>query len=304
MANPELNRLIVELGCGSKPFSTRVAHGRRILGPNERYIGVDNFGDSQRKLEDAKLLVSLYEQTNGLPPQRSIQYGNADALPFDDREVDEIIAVNFFGDHRTKLIHRDIAHEIARVLSRSGRLTVVETYTPDRIKPPDLRKLLGRYSLQQTNNGSEYSPNDIAQYADPPQSTRYGAYCAHFEFGRGEPKAGQERSAGVALGAAGGAPSTNIGEINDQLYGIYRTLSAATSAAREAWQQTSQSSRAVSELAASSTDSTAIASLSSTLENAASLLLRAGGYTLDAGASLSQYAQNMCGEMTWHSTAE
>ncbi|HUC89504.1 MAG TPA: class I SAM-dependent methyltransferase [Patescibacteria group bacterium] len=180
--NPERKRIIVEIGCGSSPFATRVAPGRRALGPNDRYVGVDNFGDDPKKLDRAQELASTYELANRLEAQRTIQYGNADALPFGDREVDEVITVNFFGDHRTQRIHDDVAHEIARVLRQDGQLAVVETLTPDRIELPRLRSILGRYGLKQINEGSEHLPDGIAQYADAPQSSDYGAYHAQFAF--------------------------------------------------------------------------------------------------------------------------
>jgi SAM-dependent methyltransferase len=228
MSSPEQRRLVVEIGGGRKSFTTSTRSGRRMLRQNEDVVIIDTFDNDPKRFREAQSILTAYESLNGLPPQRTVHQCSANDMPFKDRTVNEVVAINFFGDHRTPPIHDEVAQEIARVLRRDGLVTVVETYTPDRIPLDTLRALMGRVGLRQLNEGEEHNPTKIVQYADLPGRRQYGDYHAAFGFPveRPEPTSDPDRSIGPITGTG------LIARVGAQVLEAIKTAHEGVAAAR------------------------------------------------------------------------
>ena len=121
----EPGQSVLDIGCGAG-FDVFVA--ARLVGPQGRVVGIDV---TQRMVEKAKEHLSRL----GLK-QAAFQLGNAEALPFPDKDFDVVISN---GVLNLTLDKNKAVGEIYRVLRPGGRLMVadmalVETLPPERDK--------------------------------------------------------------------------------------------------------------------------------------------------------------------------
>lgn len=124
-------RVILEIGCGDRPFPTV---GSRIITENEHYIGIDAsiwWGKHRNELDNLlegkeKLITS----PNYHKSHHDLLRADGRSLPFIDNSVSEVVICNVFGSVISKTDLLKIIEEAKRVLGEQCLLTVVETYTP------------------------------------------------------------------------------------------------------------------------------------------------------------------------------
>ena len=133
--------LIVEVGSGSLPIFVDVAKVYREefdRDPLKRYVGVDINVD---ELQYGKKLQETHDTSEDRALNDRIHYvqAQAEALPFADSSVNELILRNVLGDPDIPVEEKHAAlHEAARVLKPGAILRVIEVYTPLMVHEDDL----------------------------------------------------------------------------------------------------------------------------------------------------------------------
>ncbi len=156
--------IIVEVGCGHKPFPFR--YGGRQLRQSDVYYGIDLFTKVPRDRKRALLRETRDWNSSYGTKQINLRERDARYLPFDDGVVGDIIYPNVFGDKDTQ-DRESLIKEGVRVMRPDyGQITVVETYTPQNMPLEELRELMGKHGLIQFNIGSEGNLDMIGKYSD------------------------------------------------------------------------------------------------------------------------------------------
>ena len=178
--------VILEIECGDYPFP-RLGNRKPVQG--ELYVGLDTFAgmsseDVAATAQGVQYILSraIIRQMS-VVPLGSVQMvrGDSSELPFRDGTVDEVVAVDVFGNRENYARHGQVALEAARVLRQSGQLTVVETRSPRPLDAspaesvPGLRGLMREAGLVQANRGLEQlNAAGVAEYAHPSSRLRWG----------------------------------------------------------------------------------------------------------------------------------
>jgi hypothetical protein len=218
----QAGELIVEIGCGRQPWVANDAITTPILGPADRYVGVDTFGGNRDRLRDIQMQVLSRAIPQGLKEQWSVQMADATDLPFGDHMVDRFLAINFFGDASTRLAHEGAAQEGARVLRYgTGLFEVVEGYSPGKMPLDALRSLLGRYGLMQTNQGSEHDLSQVRRYTD---TSRPNAYRATFRLAEAPPEPAEDREIPQPSGIQTIEGNSLVAELGREVSGALDTV--------------------------------------------------------------------------------
>ncbi len=133
--------LIVEVGSGSLPLFADVAREYREqfdANPDARYVGVDL---DEAELRHGKDLQRSIDEADGRGVSEKIHYvaARADALPFKDGSVSELVLRNVLGDPDIPVEEKHAAlTEAARVMRKDAVLKIIEVYTPLMVYEDDL----------------------------------------------------------------------------------------------------------------------------------------------------------------------
>ncbi len=126
--NIERKFTTVEIGAGDLPivynFSERAKNFKEDA--SKRYIGIDFKKEELKKAQERKGLLA------GATDRTLFLVANGGRLPIADKTVDEIVLHNVVGDPTGSLGPGfRMFKEIARVLTETGTMKIIENYTPD-----------------------------------------------------------------------------------------------------------------------------------------------------------------------------
>ncbi len=152
---PEERKYIVEVGVGTKPFSTQ---GKRKMERDEVYIGLDtSYLSSVAKLlrekprtgkESLDLAKERINQRLAKRHRYHLMYADGMSMPFPDHSISEVVFINVFGYYGIHIEETDekqsvlLTIEASRVLKPKGLVTVIETLSPDISPFPILSELM------------------------------------------------------------------------------------------------------------------------------------------------------------------
>jgi len=162
-------RTVAEIGVGETPFPLA---GKRPLASYERYVGIDIDFQTARIAKR-----NLARDHRFSSRQIHIVCADANALPFFDRSVKEIIFPNLLSHERAKADIEQIVTEAGRVVSVDGTIAVLETISPNETPLHKVRKLLADAGFKQASHVSN-------PFNDIPQENTRSAYLVNFQRGR------------------------------------------------------------------------------------------------------------------------
>jgi hypothetical protein len=209
-------RIIVEVGCRSTPFF--IGQGKRKLGPNDTYIGVDLFPRGEK--EGLQSILDFFTSRDG--GRHQARCYDARRLPFGNKKVDEVIFVNVLSDASARNSIGAFIAEAARVTKYMGQITVADTYAPEMVPPKRIRGYMARHGLVQVNSDAQHDPSTVGLYArgkDP------RSYAAIFRFTQqppsfepfAPPSSNRIIAAGSLLGNVCAQVTAEIGTLNESV---------------------------------------------------------------------------------------
>ncbi|HUC89675.1 MAG TPA: hypothetical protein VMR45_02650 [Patescibacteria group bacterium] len=285
-------RMVVELGPNLNPVATR--KGQQVVGPEDNYVCIDMFeSDDGSSLQELQRQLRLHHSLQKAAGHWFALKHDAADLPLQNDTVDQIIAVNFFGDPSTWRKHDRIASEIARVLKPIGLVTVAETTPPHFVGLEQIRELMRREGLIQLSLGSEADAQIISRFSNIAPGDD-GAFLAEFGFPQQETDADviNISAARSYSGGQEGVVSCSIGEVVEQLAGVVGTLAIAQSMAETSARQITGIHSSIAGLAMYG-PSTHLAGNQEGLDGAFGGLSAGAGALAEAAGQLRAYASRV-----------
>lgn len=136
----EPKRVFVEVGPKRAPAPS---YGTIEFGPNDVYVGIDIGAED---LREGKRDTETLRRIQGKEGKMFFVKGTGEAMPLQDKSVDELIFINILGEERIEPEAKErFLAEAARVLKEKGELVIGETYTPPPV--PELEGMLERAGL-------------------------------------------------------------------------------------------------------------------------------------------------------------
>lgn len=275
-------RLVVELGPDGSPVAARP--NQTVVGPEDNYVGIDLFGNNEEYRGQTQRWLEICKKAGGAQGNWVAIMGDATQMRFGDHSVDEVVAVNFFGEPATWGKHQAIAAEVARVLKYKGLFTVVETIPPRFITLGIVRRLMKGAGLVQVSPGNETDINRIGQYSSVEDPEGAKPFIADFGF------PAQDTDSSIATGVSA-VPSeqTGVGDIVDGLEQIIGDLTIVRQVAEDSGHQIIDSVNQIAECAGEGAPGSSMADCQGAIGDAAVAMARGIGVLAEINGSLTEF---------------